>query len=166
MSASPSMIRQDTGQQTQRAPMLAAAPDAISLTSPITSLEDLAALASQNAAPVLKVHIENDIHLVRLEPGQLEFRPGERAPRSLAADLAQKLKEWTGQRWMISLAREGGAPTLAEAKRQARDAIFDEVRDDPLVKAVLQTFPGAEIIAVREMDEAEIAAPAEESDAS
>ena len=64
---------------------------------------------------------KNDVHLVRLEPGQIEFRPGPRAPRTLAGDLAQKLKDWTGIRWVVTLAREGGAPTLAEQKaRTAR----------------------------------------------
>jgi DNA polymerase-3 subunit gamma/tau len=128
----------------------------------LRSLEDLAALAQANNAPVLKVNIENDIHLVRLEPGQIEFRPSTRAPRTLAADLAQKLKDWTGTRWMVTLAREGGAPTLAEAKRAARDAIFDNVRQQPLVRAVLDRFPGAEIMAVRELAEEGIASPTEE----
>jgi DNA polymerase-3 subunit gamma/tau len=129
---------------------------------PINSLEDLAALALANNAPVLKVHIENDIHLVRLEPGQLEFRPSAKAPRSLAADLAQKLKDWTGTRWMVTVAREGGAPTIAEAKRLVRDATFERVRQEPLVRAVLDRFPGAEIVAVRDLAEEEIAAPVEE----
>ncbi|HWA30448.1 MAG TPA: hypothetical protein VG867_05095, partial [Rhizomicrobium sp.] len=128
----------------------------------INSLEDLAALAQANNAPVLKVNIENDIHLVRLEPGQLEFRPSAKAPRTLAADLAQKLKDWTGTRWMVTVAREGGAPTIAEAKRLARDATFERVRQEPLVRAVLDRFPGAEIVAVRDLVEEEIAAPTEE----
>ena len=65
---------------------------------------------------------------------------------------------------MVTVAREGGAPTLAEAKRAARDAIFDNVRQQPLVRAVLDRFPGAEIVAVRDLAEEEIAAPSEESD--
>ena len=41
----------------------------------IRSLEDIAALAQANGAPVLKVHIENDIHLVQLEPGRWNSGP-------------------------------------------------------------------------------------------
>ena len=125
----------------------------------IRSLEDIAALAQANGAPVLKVHIENDIHLVRLEPGQIEFRPSPRAPRTLAGDLAQKLKDWTGMRWVVSIAREGGAPTLAEQKKSAKAAKFESVTQEPMVRAVLDRFPGAEIIAVRDIaEEDEIAA--------
>ena len=90
---------------------------------------------SANHAPVLKVHIENDMHLVRLEPGRLEFRPSPRAPRTLAGDLQQKLRDWTGVRWSVSISSEGGAPTLAEAEEirqggahRKRDAGADGAR--------------------------------------
>ena len=83
----------------------------------LRTLEDIAALAGQRGATVLKVHIENDMHLVSLEPGRIEFRPSSRAPRTLAADLAQKLKEWTGIRWVVTVAREGGAATLGDSRR-------------------------------------------------
>lgn len=114
------------------------------------SLEELAAFAAQKGAPVLKVHIENDMHLIRLERGRIEFRPTNKAPHSLAADLAQKLKEWTGARWVVSVSREGGAPTIAEARKAAAQAKLDAIAQQPLVRAVLDRFPGAEIVGVHD----------------
>ena len=131
----------------------------------LRSLEDIAALAAAKGASVLKVHIENDMHLVRLEGTQIEFRPGARAPRSLSGDLAQKLKEWTGTRWVVTVAREGGAPTLAERKNADRAAKIEAVAQEPLVRAVLDRFPGAEIVAVREKTEQDIAQPTDEGSA-
>jgi DNA polymerase-3 subunit gamma/tau len=130
----------------------------------LRSLEDLAALALAKGAQVLKVNIENDIHLVGLEPGRLEFRPGPRAPRTLAADLAQKLKDWTGTRWVVTLAREGGAPTLAEQKKAVKAARHERVLQETLVRAVMDRFPGAEIVAVRDVVPEEVAAPMPEKD--
>jgi len=126
----------------------------------LRGLEDIAALAIANNAPILKVHIENDMHLVRLEPGLLEFRPSARAPRTLAGDLQQKLNAWTGLRWNISIAREGGAPTLAEQRRAAKAARMESVMQEPMVRAVLDRFPGAEIVQVRDVAVEEVAAPA------
>ncbi len=123
----------------------------------------MAALAAANGAPILKVHIENDVHLVRLEPGQIEFRPGPRAPRTLAGDLAQKLKEWTATRWVVTVAREGGEPTLAERKKAQRAAKIEAVAQDPLVRAVLDRFPGAEIVAVRDAAQQDVVRPTEET---
>ncbi len=131
----------------------------------LRTLEDIVLLAQANNAPVLKVHIENDMHLVRLEPGQIEFRPSARAPRTLSGDLAQKLKDWTGTRWVVTVAREGGAPTLAEEKKAAKAARFESVMQQPVVRAVLDRFPGAEIVAVRDIAEEDVVAPTPEDGA-
>ena len=128
----------------------------------IRSLEEIAALAQKNGAPVLKVHIENDVHLVHLEPGRIEFRPSARAPRTLAGDLSQKLKEWTGIRWSVSIAREGGAPTLSEQRKSARAAKFESATQQPMVREILDRFPGAEIIAVRTIADEDDIAPADD----
>ena len=130
----------------------------------LKSLEDIALLASANHAPVLKVHIENDIHLVKLEPGHLEFRPGPRAPRTLAGDLQQKLRDWTGQRWSVSVTNSGGALTLAEQKKSAKAARIESVLQAPMVRAVLDRFPGAEIVAVRDVAHDEPAQPEKEDE--
>jgi DNA polymerase-3 subunit gamma/tau len=120
-------------------------------------LEDIAALAVANHAPVLKVHIENDMHLVKLEAGRLEFRPSPRAPRTLAGDLQQKLRDWTGARWTVSISNEAGASTLAEAKKSHHAARVEAVMQAPMVRAVLDRFPGAEIVAVRDTVQEDIA---------
>jgi DNA polymerase-3 subunit gamma/tau len=149
------------GVAAQRAPE----PTAAAQNAPVLrTLEDIAALAIAKGAPVLKVHIENDMHLVSLEQGRIEFRPSQRAPSTLSGDLAQKLKEWTGIRWVVSVAREGGAPTIAEAKRGAHQAKLDAVLQEPMVRAVLDRFPGAEVIAVRDLMQDDIAAPIAEDD--
>jgi DNA polymerase-3 subunit gamma/tau len=129
----------------------------------LRGLEDIAALAMANGAPILKVQIENNIHLVRLEQGLLEFRPSPAAPRSLAGDLQQKLTAWTGTRWSVSVAASGGAPTLAEQRKAAKAARMESVMQEPMVRAVLDRFPGAEIVQVRESVVEDVAAPMPDS---
>ena len=140
----------------QRAPepTLSAAPQV-----QLRTLEDIAALAHANGAPVLKVQIENNMRLVRLEPGIIEFTPTPAAPRTLAGDLSQKLKDWTGMRWSVSIAREGGAATLAEQKKSIKAAKFESATQEPLVRALLDRFPGSEIVAIRNLAEEDIAVP-------
>ncbi len=133
-------------------------------TASIRNLEDIVALAASHNAPILKVALENYIHLVHLEPGRIEFRPHPRAPKSLAGDLQQKLRDWTGERWAVSIANQGGAPTLAEQKQSAKTARFEAVAQEPMVRAVLDRFPGAEIVAVRDRVPDEVAPAMPESD--
>jgi len=61
------------------------------------------------------------------------------------------LQGWTGRRWVVAIA--GSAPqteTVRETRERNRAAMMDEVRADPLVKRVLDRFPGAEIVGVRD----------------
>jgi DNA polymerase-3 subunit gamma/tau len=144
-------------------PARAAVPEGAP-TARIRNLEDIVALAATNGAPILKVALENYVHLVHLEPGRIEFRPHPRAPRTLAGDLQQKLRDWTGERWAVSIASQGGAPTLAEQKQTAKTARFEAVAQEPMVRAVLDRFPGAEIVAVRDVARDDIAASMPDKD--
>ena len=147
-------LRSDPVAQGSPAPAMAAANAPV-----LRTVEDIVALAEPRS--VLKVQIESFVRPIRLEPGILVFSPAPGAPSTLAADLTQKLKDWTGQRWVVTLAREGGEPSIAERRKQAKTARLESVAQQPLVRAVLDRFPGAEIVAVR--DAAVEEAPAEPS---
>jgi DNA polymerase III subunit gamma/tau len=82
----------------------------------------------------------------------------------LAGDLQQKLRDWTGVRWSVSVSNDGGAPTLAEQKKNAKAARIESVAQAPLVRAVLDRFPGAEIVAVRDVEAPEPAPSQIEAD--
>jgi DNA polymerase-3 subunit gamma/tau len=118
----------------------------------INTLEDMVALAKTKGARLLATQLESNVHLVSLERGRIEFRPSRTASGTLASDLSQRLRDWTGERWIVTLASEGGAATLFEQRAAAEQARKDAVSQEPFVRAVLDTFPGAEIVAVRERE--------------
>jgi DNA polymerase-3 subunit gamma/tau len=110
------------------------------------------ALFDQHREALISSQLKRFVHLVAFEPGRIEFRPADGAPDNLANLLSRHLNEWTGMRWLVARSREagGGAPTL-ERQEQARvSEIESEVARHPLVRAVLEAFPGATIAAVRE----------------
>jgi DNA polymerase-3 subunit gamma/tau len=125
----------------------AAEPAADALPSP-ESFEALAALFEARREAVLHTHLVRNVHLVRLEPGRLEFRPGEHAPRDLANRLGSHLSAWTGQRWVVSVSQDEGAPTLAEQEAAAQRREREAASRHPLVQAAQQAFPGARITRV------------------
>jgi DNA polymerase-3 subunit gamma/tau len=123
-------------------------PEARDLVS-LESFAEVVALARARKEGILASHLDGDVHLVRFEPGVIEFRPGERAPNDLAGRLGRCLQDWTGRRWMVGVSGAGGAPSLRE-QRQARDAErLEEAARDPLVQEVMTLFPGARIVEVR-----------------
>jgi len=134
------------------APQAETQPSAAGLLIPDPqNFEALAAAVAKMREGMLHGHLLNDVHLVHFEPGRIEFRPGPGAPANLANRLGQLMSERTGRRWVVAISREAGQPTLreqaqAEDLRQRREASAH-----PLVQAVLKSFPGAAIEAIRQL---------------
>jgi len=116
------------------------------------------ALADAEGDLILRTNLARHVHLVQFEPGRIEFRPSAQAPASLANKLGQRLTEWTGRRWVVSISGEPGAPTLEEQAAALAAAARAEVMSHPLVQAALAAFPGSALEAVRDL--ASMAEPA------
>lgn len=120
----------------------------------LARFEDLVALAAEKRDIAMKLALERDVRLVRFEDGRLEFAASEGASPQLAADLSRRLGEWTGRRWIVALSSEPGQPTLRETLEARERDRRTGIRSDPLVRAVLERFPGAEIVAIRDVNAA------------
>ncbi|CAN7620337.1 DNA polymerase III subunit gamma/tau [Phyllobacterium sp. LjRoot231] len=119
------------------------------LAVPLSSIEDIIALADKQRDMQFKIMVKNCVRLVSIRPGRLEINLTENAPKTLLTDLSQKLSDWTGIRWMVSLSREQGSATINETETAKRDSLLSDAKSDPDVAAILARFPGAKIINVR-----------------
>jgi DNA polymerase-3 subunit gamma/tau len=125
------------------------------------SFREVAALVAASREPTLHAHLLHSVHLVRFAPPVIELRPQPDAPRDLAARLSALLQEATGARWTIALSAVEGEPTLAEQGNAADSARRKEAAGHPLVRAILEAFPGARIEAVHEAGTDAYGLPAE-----
>jgi DNA polymerase-3 subunit gamma/tau len=123
------------------------------------SFQDVALLAEAHRDISLKFDIERYVRPISFRPGAIEFEPAPGAPSNLAQRLVARLKEWTGQPWLVATDSRGGSETLDELHKQALARAHGEVLADPFVKAVLDAFPGTEILEVREMTVPQVVAP-------
>ncbi len=114
------------------------------------SFEAVVELAREKGESLLANHLARDVHLVHFEPGRIEFRPGEQAPGRLANRLSGLLEDWTGRRWMVSLSQTGGEAPLRDQVQAREDEKREKALQDPLVKAVLDSFPGARMVERRD----------------
>jgi DNA polymerase-3 subunit gamma/tau len=144
------------GGRAEPAPLADAAPSQAGAQP--RSFHDVIALAAEHKEGLLETHLTDNVHLVRFAPGRIELRPGPRAPADLVGKLGQKLGEWTGTRWIVTVSREPGEPTLREQQQAAEARVHDEVAAHPLVQAALRAFPGARITAITETAPADFAA--------
>ncbi len=115
----------------------------------VERFEDVIALAADKRELKLKAALERDVRLVKIENGRLEIALEPAAAPGLVNDLTRKLSEWTSRRWLVVVSGEPGAPTIREQSAAEQAAREQGVRGDPLVQALMNRFPGAEIVAVR-----------------
>jgi DNA polymerase-3 subunit gamma/tau len=123
---------------------------AVGVQAGVNSFNDVVALFGQHREAILQSQLMNFVHLVKFEQGHLSLRLKEGAPHNLVGQISDKLSQWTGQRWVVSLSREAGEATLAELKQNRQQAVMNEVRAHPVVAEALKAFPGAKITDIRE----------------
>ncbi|WP_428675104.1 DNA polymerase III subunit gamma/tau [Reyranella sp.] len=117
------------------------------------SFTEVVALFEARREPRMVNALMHHVHEVRCEPGLIEFRPEPSAPTDLAPRLSELLGKWTGRRWIASVSSAEGKPTLSQQKTANADTLRSKAEADPLVQAILKTFPGARLEAVRRKGE-------------
>ena len=115
----------------------------------LNHFNELIALVSEKRDIALKIALERNVHLVAFEQGKIEMRVQDTVPATFAGDLQKKLTQWTGQRWMVVVSKEQGAPTLHDVELQKKQALSDDVNAHPAIQDVMRYFPGAKIIDIR-----------------
>ena len=151
-----------TARGSRAAPLASATPMSVSAPAPVNaptadaadvravkSFDDLIALAAEKRDLSIKSALERDVRLVRFEDGKIELALEGDAHKTLIGELSKRLTEWTGRRWMVAVSAEAGSPSIRAQAEIRKTELKDGVRSDPLVQAVLERFPGAEIVEVR-----------------
>ena len=156
----PTAMRVAGGESTAPMPAPVAEPDVL-VARPGTLL-DISELADAHDDPLLAAHIRSHVRLVSLQPGLLDICLTDGAPDSLPGDIARRLSDWTGERWMVSLSDGPGAMTIVEERREARQREFARIAETPLVKTIMDVFPGAEIESVAPVDQTDTDQPNED----
>ena len=111
----------------------------------------LVTLFAERREGALYGHLYSAVPRVRMEPGREVLRPTPAAPPHVANRVGALLSEWTGHRWVVVVSDERGQPTLAEEVNQAQAQALAAAEANPVVRAVLDLFPGAKIAEVRDL---------------
>ena len=136
------------------APVPASAPEPAAQPAPVaasaphvqpTSLREIAALAEERREPILSAWLRTEVRPIRVAAGAVEINCGRSPDSKMLTLLQERLEQWTGERWMIALSEDSGEPTLDEQDRAAQEAADRAAMDHPLVRQVLDAFPGARV---------------------
>jgi DNA polymerase III subunit gamma/tau len=141
------------------APSPAARPQAVvqPALATVATYKDLIALAAAKRDVLVKLALESQMRPVSFEQGRIEVALSDGADPGIIATLSARLQTWTGQRWLVMVStRPPEGLTLRQEAEQKKQAATDAAHDDPLVKAIMETFPGAKLVNVTVREEAAV----------
>ncbi len=105
----------------------------------------LVRLFADRGEHMLAHQLHDDARLVRYAPPLIELAPSRARPE-VAQRVMACLKEWTGERWTVTVSDAPANPTLREAEEAVAALERAAVLADPSVAALIAAFPGAELI--------------------
>ena len=118
----------------------------------INSFEDIVKLANQENEIELKYDLERNVKLVSFRKGTIDISFNEKLNKNFIKILTEKLFNWTGERWIISLNKKIGEKTIFEKKNETKNIQINEAKKNEKIKMLLETFDDADLINVQKED--------------
>ena len=116
----------------------------------VSSFEQAVELFSKNREMLLYTKLRNDVWLSSFASGKIELKMSPDLPRDFPNKIADCLTRWTGVPWKILLSDAAVNTSLHEQEIARKEKEIKELSEHSLIAKVLQQFPGAEVVGVRE----------------
>ncbi len=116
----------------------------------IISFQDLINLANNEKEIELKFDLERNVKLVSFNKGKIDISFNEKLNKNFIKNLTEKLLNWTGQRWVISLSKNNEAKSIYEKNLENLDNRFKEFEKSKIGQEIKSAFPDAQITNVEE----------------
>ena len=118
----------------------------------ITSFQDLIDYANKEKEIELKYDLERNVKLVSFNKGKIDISFNEKLNKNFIKNLTEKLLNWTGERWIISLSKNLEAKSLYEKNQENETNKINEFKKSKIAKELELAFPDARLIEVRDDD--------------
>ncbi|GGE06010.1 DNA polymerase III subunit gamma/tau [Polymorphobacter glacialis] len=113
----------------------------------------LVALFREKTEPRLAHILSEELRLVEWAPPTIIIAHDQRHSRDQLAVIARRLADWIGDAWELRFVTEGGGATVRETEVAADAARLAAARSDPVVAALMHSFPDAELTGVEPLPE-------------
>jgi len=112
----------------------------------INSFNDLLKICTSKKEMKLKYELEKNVNLVSFENQRMEISFHENLDKEFIKILSSKLYEWTGNRWIITLSKKKGKPSIKENEINLKKDLLEKAKKEPIYKNFLEIFPDGELI--------------------
>ena len=119
----------------------------------VTSFQDLIDLANKEREIELKYDLERNVKLIRFNKGKIDISFNEKLNKSFIKNLTEKLLQWTGERWIISLSMNSDVKSLYEKDLELKSKELQEFKKSTLAKDLETAFPDARLVEIKKNEE-------------
>ena len=115
----------------------------------INSFDELIAICTSKRELKLKFELEKNVNLVKFEKNRIEISFNDSLDKDFVKDLSTKLFEWTKERWIITLSKSKGDPSIREKKENEKKILIEKAKQTEIYKNFMENFPDAELVDVK-----------------
>ena len=114
----------------------------------ISSFEDLIKFSSSKKEVELKYDLERNVNLIKFSQGKIDISFNENLGKNFVRNLSEKLLEWTGKRWVITLTKDTGQKTYMETQFEKKNEALNKETKSDIYKNFKDIFSDGELIDV------------------
>ena len=118
----------------------------------IVSFQDLIDLANKEKEIELKYDLERNVKLVSFNSGKINITFNEKLNKNFIKNLTEKLLQWTGERWIISLSKNNNAKSIYEQNLDNKNNKIEEFNKSNIAREILNAFPDANLTDIKDED--------------
>tara|TARA_B100000029_G_scaffold474655_1_gene517207 strand:- start:1734 stop:3419 length:1686 start_codon:yes stop_codon:yes gene_type:complete len=118
----------------------------------VNSFEDLIFLSSKRREIELKHDLEKNVNLIKFSDGKIDISFNENLNKNFVRNLSEKLLEWTGKRWVITLTKKPGQKTFSEIKSIRKQETLDQEKKGEIYKKLKNVFSDIDLKEVTKKD--------------
>ncbi len=116
----------------------------------ISTFQDLIDLANKDKEIELKYDLERNVKLVSFNKGKIDISFNEKLNKTFIKTLTEKLFDWTGERWIISLSKNNEVKSIYEKNMEQKSLKLNKFKESKTASEILNAFPDAKLIDISE----------------
>ena len=118
----------------------------------VLSFEDLIYLSSRKKEIQLKYDLEKNVNLIKFSQGKIDISFNQNLDKNFVRNLSEKLLEWTGNRWVITLSKEKGQETFSKLQDIKKKEFLNREKKGEVYKKFKNIFSDGELLEIKKND--------------
>ena len=100
----------------------------------------------------MKYDLERNVNLIKFSEGKIDISLNDKFGKNFVRNLSERLLEWTGKRWVITLSKKEGNKTFSELQSIEKNEILEKEKKGEVYKKFKSVFSDGSLIKVSKED--------------